>query len=34
MRVRLIDAVGDDLDERSSTMSPSLRVSRMTVAGH
>jgi PmbA protein len=28
-----IDAVGDDLDRRSSTMSPSFRVSRMTVAG-
>lgn len=32
--LKRIDAVGDDLDERSSTMSPSLRVSRMTVAGH
>jgi PmbA protein len=32
--LKRIDAVGSDLDERSSTMSPSLRVSRMTVAGH
>lgn len=32
--LRRIDAVGSDLDERSSTMSPSLRVSKMTVAGH
>jgi PmbA protein len=28
-----IDAVGDDLDRRSSTMAPTLRVSRMTIAG-
>jgi PmbA protein len=28
-----IDAVGNDLDRRSSTMVPSFRVSRMTVAG-
>jgi PmbA protein len=28
-----IDAVGDDLDTRSSVQSPSLRVSRLTVAG-
>lgn len=28
-----IDAVGDDLDTRSSIQSPSLRVARMTVAG-
>ena len=32
--LKRIDAVGSDLDERSSTMSPSLRVSKMTVAGH
>ncbi len=32
--LKRIDAVGSDLDERSSTMSPSLRVTRMTVAGH
>ncbi len=32
--LKRVDAVGDDLDERSSTMSPSLRVTRMTVAGH
>lgn len=29
-----IDAVGDDLDTRSSVQSPSLRVSMLTVAGH
>ena len=28
-----IDAVGDDLDLRSSTASPTLRVSSMTIAG-
>jgi PmbA protein len=28
-----IDAVGDDLDQRSSTASPTLRVSAMTIAG-
>jgi PmbA protein len=28
-----IDAVGDDLDQRSSTASPTLRVSSMTIAG-
>jgi PmbA protein len=28
-----IDAVGDDLDQRSSTVSPTLRVSAMTIAG-
>lgn len=28
-----IDAVGDDLDTRSSTQTPSFRVSRMTIAG-
>jgi PmbA protein len=28
-----IDAVGNDLDRRSSTMAPTLRVSRMTIAG-
>jgi PmbA protein len=28
-----IDAIGSDLDRRSSTMAPSLRVSRMMVAG-
>ena len=28
-----IDAVGDDLDLRSSTASPTLRVSAMTIAG-
>jgi PmbA protein len=28
-----IDAVGDDLDLRSSTASPTFRVSRMTIAG-
>ncbi len=32
--LKRIDAVGNDLDDRSSTMSPSLRVSRMTIAGH
>ncbi|HMY58314.1 MAG TPA: metallopeptidase TldD-related protein, partial [Pseudomonadota bacterium] len=32
--LKRIDAVGSDIDERSSTMSPSLRVTRMTVAGH
>lgn len=31
--LKRIDAVGNDLDRRSSTMAPSLRVSRMTVAG-
>jgi PmbA protein len=30
---RDIDAVGDDLDLRSSVASPTLRVARMTVAG-
>ncbi|HNN96230.1 MAG TPA: TldD/PmbA family protein [Pseudomonadota bacterium] len=28
-----IDAVGNDLDRRSSTMTPTVRVSRMTIAG-
>ena len=28
-----VDAVGDDLDQRSSTASPTLRVSAMTIAG-
>jgi PmbA protein len=28
-----IDAVGDDLDLRSATASPTLRVSAMTIAG-
>jgi PmbA protein len=28
-----VDAVGDDLDQRSSTASPTLRVSSMTIAG-
>jgi PmbA protein len=28
-----IDAVGDDLDQRTSTASPTLRVSAMTIAG-
>lgn len=28
-----VDAVGDDLDLRSSTASPTIRVSRMTIAG-
>jgi PmbA protein len=28
-----IDAIGDDLDLRSSTASPTIRVSRMTIAG-
>jgi len=32
--LKRIDAVGNDLDDRSATMTPSLRVSRMTVAGH
>ena len=32
--LRRIDAVGDDLDKRAATMAPSLRISRMTVAGH
>ncbi len=32
--LKRIDAVGNDLDDRSSTMSPSLRISRMTIAGH
>jgi PmbA protein len=31
--LKRIDAVGDDLDSRSSTICPSFRVSRMTVAG-
>lgn len=31
--LKRIDAVGTDLDRRSATMAPSLRVSRMTVAG-
>lgn len=31
--LRRIDAVGSDLDRRSSTMAPTLRVARMTVAG-
>ena len=31
--LKRIDAVGSDLDRRSSTMAPTLRVSRMTVAG-
>jgi PmbA protein len=31
--LKRIDAVGDDLDTRSSTVCPSFRVSRMTVAG-
>jgi PmbA protein len=31
--LKRIDAVGSDLDRRSSTMAPSLRVSRMTIAG-
>jgi PmbA protein len=28
-----IDAIGDDPDTRSSVVSPSFRVSRMTIAG-
>ena len=28
-----IDAIGDDLDLRTSTASPTLRVAKMTVAG-
>jgi PmbA protein len=31
--LKRIDAVGDDLDLRSSTASPTFRVSRMTIAG-
>lgn len=31
--LRDVDAVGDDLDLRSSTASPTLRVARMTIAG-
>jgi PmbA protein len=31
--LKRIDAVGDDLDLRSSTASPTFRVSAMTIAG-
>ncbi len=31
--LKRIDAVGSDLDRRSSTMAPTLRVARMTIAG-
>src|SRR5207237_10009032 len=31
--LKRIDAVGNDLDRRASTMTPSFRVSRMTIAG-
>jgi PmbA protein len=31
--LKRIDAVGDDLDMRTSTASPTLRVSSMTIAG-
>jgi PmbA protein len=31
--LRRIDAIADDLDLRSSTASPTIRVSRMMVAG-
>jgi PmbA protein len=31
--LKRIDALGNDLDRRSSTMAPTIRVSRMTIAG-